>query len=137
MGARAAAVDTNVFVHAVVADSERHEEARRLLLDLESWIVPEMVLFELVWVARRLGLSVGTAADVIGAIVGDPRARVVGHPVGDVEGALAALSREGLSLTHFNDKVIMLTARRLDVPLATFDAGLRRQAGAAGIPVVP
>ena len=137
MARREAAVDTNVFVHAVFVDSERHEEARRLLVDLDSWAVPENVLFEIVWVVRRLGLSVGAAADLVGAIVGDPKARVVGHDVEDVTRALATLAKEGLSLAHFNDKVIVLTARRLDLPLATFDAYLRRQAERAGLSVLP
>jgi hypothetical protein len=39
-------------------------------------------------------------------------------------------------LTHYNDSVVILTARRLGLPLVTFDARMVKRAKAYGVSVL-
>ena len=42
----------------------------------------------------------------------------------------------GAGLTHYNDSVVILTARRLGLPLVTFDARMVKRAKAYGVSVL-
>lgn len=132
-----AVVDTNVLVHAVVEDSPKHGEARLLLARLKRWILPTIVLYELVWVLRKLGVSPEEAQRILEGILSNPRVEVVTDDGGYARKALRALLGEGRSLAHFNDKVVATVAMSKGIPLATYDEELRREASRWGLPTLP
>ncbi|MEM1523281.1 MAG: hypothetical protein QW407_02770 [Thermofilaceae archaeon] len=54
----------------------------------------------------------------------------------DIRWAVARVEGEGISLARYNDKAILAAARRLKIPLLTFDKQLLAQASRCGIEVV-
>ncbi|CAI1492944.1 Ribonuclease VapC [Thermococcus nautili] len=125
-------IDTNVFLYAVLKDSELNEEARNLLASLERWVVPNMVLYELYWFLKKGEYSVEDINGVISAVLSSPRTKVVGDN--------GKYTKEALKLTknpkRFNDMVILATAKDFG-RLATYDKKLRKEAEKLGIKVLP
>jgi len=54
----------------------------------------------------------------------------------DVAWSVSRLSEEGLSLARYNDKVILSVAKRMGLPLLSFDRRLLAQAARAGVAVI-
>jgi len=134
---RQAVIDTNVYVHAIVEESPLNANARKILNEIELWITPVIVLYELTWVFRKLKLSLSDIVDIVFSIIENPRVKVVADNGSHVKRALTVLKNEKLNVAMFNDKVILSTAMYLNLPLATFDSELRRQAKKRGLPLLP
>lgn len=132
-----AVIDTNVLVHAITEDSPKHVEARRLLARLKRWVLPTIVIYELVWVLRKLGVSPQEVRRVVESILGNPRTVVVPDDGSYARKALRALLEEGRGLVHFNDKVVAAVAIDMGTPLATYDEELRREALRWGLSTLP
>jgi len=54
----------------------------------------------------------------------------------DILWSLENISRENISLASYNDKIILSLAKRLNVPLLSFDKQLLSQAARKGIPII-
>jgi hypothetical protein len=52
-----AVIDTNVLIYDYVEDSERHKEAEEILDSLEKWIIPTIVIHEVIWFLKGIGLD--------------------------------------------------------------------------------
>ena len=131
-----AVVDTNVIVGAVVEDTDIHEEAAGILEGLDEAVVPLIVLYELAWVFRKLGIPARHLASVYESLLSNPRVRIVAEKPADLYAASRYISSRGLSLRRFNDEVILRTAARLGLPLVTFDKELARRAAELGVTVI-
>ncbi len=125
-------IDTNVFVYAVLRDSEFNEEARKLLASLERWVVPSIVLYELYWFFRGEGYRVKEINAVISSILESPRTKVVGDSGKYTKRALELAKNP----KRFNDMVILATAQEFG-RLVTYDKKLRRDAERLGIDLLP
>ena len=132
-----AVIDTNVLIYDLVEDSVYHVEASGLLDGLGKWYIPMIVFHELVWVLRELGVSVGDVLDLVSQYAFSRKAVVVCEEFLDVISSLKTIASEGLSLSRYNDKVILHVACRLKMPLATFDRRLRMQANRMGLITLP
>lgn len=132
-----AVIDTNVLVYDTFEDSLHHEVAARLLDDLDRWLIPLIVLYEYVWLLKGMNLSVTDVRDKLLEYVVEEKCVVVREGVHELRWAISVIAEEGLSLARFNDKVILSIAVRHGVPLATFDARLRRQATKLGVHLIP
>ncbi len=132
-----AVLDTNVLVYDTFEDSVFHDEARRLLDSLDAWVIPIIVLYEYVWLMRSLDIDLADVAEKVWEYAWDPKARVVSGGREAVRWALAILREEGRPLSRFNDKVVLAVAQSVELPLASFDLGLRRQAKGLGLEVLP
>jgi len=132
-----AVIDTNVFIHAISEDSPLHKEARMLLYGLERWMVPTVVVYELVWFFKRVGVRSEVAAYVVESILSNPRTVVLADLGEHARRALRTLREEKIGLAHFNDKVIVSTAAKAGVPLVTYDDELRKEAMREGLKVLP
>ena len=53
-----AVIDTNIYIHAIVEESSLNVKAKETLDKIETWLTPIIVVYELVWVFRKLGLGV-------------------------------------------------------------------------------
>jgi len=62
---------------------------------------------------------------------------IVKEGADEIQWAISTIAEEGLSLSRFNDKVLLSVAMRRNALLATFDVKLRRQATKLGLRVVP
>ena len=55
----------------------------------------------------------------------------------EVMWALSTISEEALSLSRFNDKVVLAVAARRELPIASYDAKLRKQAAKLKLIALP
>ncbi|MEM3684059.1 MAG: PIN domain-containing protein [Conexivisphaerales archaeon] len=111
----------------------RFQKSRRLIEGLRAIYLPVIALYELVWVLWKLGLEAGKIAEVVEAIMKNPK--VVIYP-DDGEFSLNAFRRvisERARISDFNDKAILMTALKLKKAIATHDTALPKQARALGI----
>ena len=134
---RRAVIDTNVLVYDLVEDSMHHADASRLLDELDEWVIPVIVVHELVWVLRALNVPSWEALPLVRQYTSSAKAVVVGVELGDVVNALRSLASEKLTLSRYNDKVILSVAYRLKLSVASFDKRLRGQARRLGLQVLP
>ena len=123
-------IDTNVFIYAILEDSEYHKQARNFLSSLERWIVPGIVVYELYWFFREEGYSREEIEGVVRSIIDSRRSKIVGDA--------GEFTRRALELTsnpsRFNDMVILAVAEKYG-KLATYDKRLVKDAERLGIEV--
>jgi len=131
-----AVIDTNVLIYDTFSDSEFHEKARSLLDSLDRWYLPPIVLQEYVWFFKNQGFSVKEAKTMLSEYTSDPRFRGLVEDYKVILHALELLEREKLSLSRFNDVVILVHAMEKNY-LATFDQRLRRLAAKLKVEVLP
>jgi predicted nucleic acid-binding protein len=105
----------------LVESSPMHVEAEALLDSLDVWHMPAVIIHELVWFFKKAAPEEG---------VGASRVRESGDPLRRRRQAV------GAGLTHYNDAVVILTAKKLGIPLVTFDARMAKRAKAHGVSVL-
>lgn len=123
-------IDTNVFIYAILQDSEFHQQARDFLAKLERWIVPSIVIYELYWFFRAEGYDKEQIEKVVKSIIDSQRSRIAGDSGGFTKRALELTKNP----TRFNDMVILAVAEKYR-KLATYDRRLRKDAENLGIEV--
>jgi len=106
---REAVVDANAIVYYVVEDSPMHVEAEALLDGLDVWNMPTVVIHELVWFFKKAAPDEGVG--VLKAPLEYEKAVIHCEDAATLRGAVDA------GLTHYNDAVVILTAKKLgDIP---------------------
>lgn len=135
LGMNEAVVDTNVYVYGAIEDSEFHERAAVLLESLSVWHTPVIVVHEVVWSMKGL---VGDEATIrfVEALLGNPKTRVYPVSGGDVAAALGRIRSSGLSLSRYNDELVLSVAMRIRKPVLSFDRRLLSRAMRLGVPVL-
>ena len=129
-------IDTNVLIYDTFEDTEFHSEAENILESLDRWYVPAIVMQEYVWFFKNNGFSAKDALESLRGYTEDPRFRGLSESPETIENALNLLVGEKLSLSRFNDVVVLLHALERGT-LATFDKKLRSLAERKGIKVLP
>ncbi len=133
----AAVVDTNVYVHALIENSMNYEKARQLLNSLSKRYLPTIVLYEIIWVLRKLGLGKEKIDLAVRSILANPATNIVSDNDGRYTlKAIQILVSEGIDLVHFNDKVVLAVAVNLDLPIATYDSELKKEAKKRGLAIL-
>jgi len=130
-------VDTNVYIHAVIQDSAKHREARNLIGSFSKIHLPIIVIYEIVWALRKLGLNGDKINEVLESIINDSRVKVVPDEAG--KNSLQAMHHiisEKIDTANFNDKVILATALGLKLPIVTYDRELKKEASARGLETI-
>ncbi|WP_346765952.1 PIN domain-containing protein [Thermococcus sp. 21S7] len=117
-------------------DTEFHKKAEEILESLDRWYVPAIVVQEYVWFFKNSGFSAGEALKALKGYTEDPRFKGLSEDPGIIKSALNFVVTEKLSLSRFNDAVILLHALEKGT-LVTFDAKLRKLAKRRGINVLP
>ncbi len=126
-----AVIDTNVLIYAYFKDQAMHQEARSLLNRLSEWLIPTIVIHELIWFCRGAGLSRREAVSLIAGFTTSKKSKIVEvTPELLVESLLSGLE-------NWEDNLLLLISEEMRVPLATFDAELRSEALRRGIDVLP
>ncbi len=129
-------IDTNVLIYDTFEDTEFHSEAENVLESLDRWYVPAIVMQEYVWFFKNNGFSAKDALESLRGYTEDPRFRGLSESPETIENALNLLVGEKISLSRFNDVVVLLHALERGT-LATFDRKLRNLAKRKGIKVLP
>ena len=128
-------IDTNVFVYRAIKDSEYHESSRSLLASIPKWLVPTIVVHEVVWVLGEL-LGKGKALAFIKALISHRKTEIVPVIKQDISSALGRIENENISLLRYNDKLVVLAAKRMNAALLSYDKQLLSQAVKQGIPII-
>jgi len=129
-------IDTNVLIYDTFEDTEFHKRAEELLESLDRWYVPAIVVQEYVWFFRNNGFSAREALEALRGYTEDPRFKGLSEDPELIESALNFVVGKKLSLSRFNDVVILLHALEKGT-LVTFDVKLRKLAKREGITVLP
>ncbi|MEM3677057.1 MAG: PIN domain-containing protein [Candidatus Bathyarchaeia archaeon] len=132
-----AVLDTNILIYDSFEDSVFHMEARRLLDELEEWVIPCIVVHEYVWFMKGLGVDIKDVLEKVKEYLLHVKGFLASEEEGDIVRSLGMVYSEGLSLSKFNDKLILTIALREKIPIATFDAKLRGQALRKGLATLP
>ncbi len=132
-----AVLDTNVLVYDTFEDSVYHEQAKELMDNLDRWIIPAIVIHEYVWVLKSLNVEPENVRDKVEEYISHQKTRIVSDNHKDILFALKILVEENLSISRYNDKVILSIALRENLSLASFDKKLRSQAKSIGVDVIP
>ncbi|RLE42563.1 PIN domain nuclease [Candidatus Woesearchaeota archaeon] len=130
-----AVVDTNVFVYRAIKNSEYHEESRNLLKSVPKWIVPTIVIHEVVWVLQEL-LGREKALTYVKALISHRKTEIISVTKQDISNALRRIEDENISLLRYNDKLIISITKRINAALLSFDKQLLTQATKQGIPII-
>jgi predicted nucleic acid-binding protein len=110
-----------VLVFDTFEDSEFHKEASSGLDSLEGWSLPSMVFHELVWFFKSQGIEIRRTIKKVDEYLTNQKANFVPTTADDVRFATSRMKSNG----DYNDLVILSAARRLDLPLFSFDHDLR------------
>ncbi|ASJ08826.1 DNA-binding protein [Thermococcus siculi] len=132
-----AVIDTNVLLYDTFEDLPFHHEARRLLDSLDRWYVPPIVLQEYVWFFKRKNLPVKLVRSMLSEYLDDPRFNRLNDNGESIAYALELIEKNSLSLSRFNDAIILYHALQRGYPLATFDKKFRKLAVKNGVEVLP
>ena len=132
-----ALIDTNVLIYDTFEDSIFHRDARKLLDSLNIWYLPLIVLYEYVWFMKGLGVSAKDVYDKVLEYIESERTRVVAETGKIVLSALTSILDENISLSRFNDKILVQIALEGKIPIASYDRKLRSQARKHGLTILP
>ncbi|MBP1357368.1 MAG: PIN domain-containing protein [Sulfolobus sp.] len=119
-----AVVDTNVIIFDLFEDSEHHKEASEILDKLSSWVIPDIVVHELVWFFKGLNILLDYYT-YLSSYINNTKAEISCSSRDDIIDAINILRKEELSLSRYNDIVIMVHALHRKLPIATFDKKLQ------------
>ncbi len=128
-------IDTNVFIYDTFENSIYFDEAKEILDSLLTWIVPDIVILEYVWFLKNI-LPVEEIEYKVKELFLSKKTKVIKTSIVDYLFSLNVIKLEKISLSRFNDKVILSIARRFG-GLASFDRKLRAQAKKFKIEVMP
>ncbi|MGC8932023.1 MAG: PIN domain-containing protein [Candidatus Methanodesulfokora sp.] len=125
-----AVVDTNALIYYIFKDQKMHKVARKVLNSLSIWLIPDVVIHELIWFLRGSGVENKTAFSIISEILTDKRAELLHIRKEDyLEAVLNGLD-------DFEDRAILIAAYN-EGTLVSFDEKLRERASKLRIHLLP
>ncbi len=131
-----AVVDTSVLIDAMVGEARKHRRAREQLAGFAKITLPGIVLYEMVWVLKKLGAEPDAVRNAIETLVRNPKVTIATDDGTIASKAIGRIVEEKTTLSNFDDKVVLETALRLGVPLLTYDRELVRESRGAGAKLV-
>jgi predicted nucleic acid-binding protein len=117
-------VDTNVLVFDTFEDSEFHDEAAALLDSMEKWCIPDMSLHEFLWFFKGRDLPLSQARTKVDEYLANEKSTIVSCSPDDIRFATRLMKR----YHEYNDLVILSVAKRMGLPLFSFDQALKKLA---------
>ncbi len=130
-------IDTNVLIYDTVEDSKYHETAKDILDSEDPWSIPSIVIYEYVWFFKRQNYEPEEVKTLLKNYLTDPRKKIITDDGDHSTNSLNILEDENLSLKHYNDMVILSSARGSEQPIVTFDGKLRGIADRYEVELIP
>ena len=125
---RAGVVDTSVVHAYLVEDDVHHCEALEVFSCLDEIHLPSIVFHEAIWSLRKRGLDPEHIAALAERLYLTPR--IILEPPD-----MAAMVEAARDARRYADRLVVLQARRLGLPLYTFDHRMARLARRLGVEV--
>ncbi|MGC8696787.1 MAG: PIN domain-containing protein [Conexivisphaera sp.] len=117
-----AVVDTNFVIAVIFKDHEHHEEALKEWGRINRAYLPLISLTEIAYFLIKNDVNLG----IMDEVLSDPKIEVTANTADDLRFAVENRDRIA-GYDDFNDFLILSVARRLRLPLLTFDRKLRRK----------
>lgn len=131
-------VDTNVLIYECFEDSEHHSDAIDIMYSTGNVLIPSIVIHEYIWLlTRRFGIPFLKVAEKVEQLLTEEHIRLVCEEPSDIAGALRLAHQDSVRARELNDYVIISTALRSGLSIASYDNGLRQVAARKGIKVIP
>lgn len=124
-------VDTNVLIFDTFEDSDFHEEASNGLDSLSKWNLPSIVFHELVWFFKSREIDRSRAKLKIEEFLTNEKTIFFQCTADDVRFSIARMN----NYRNYNDYLILSVARRLELPLYTFDRELKKVTAKSGVKI--
>ncbi|BFI74832.1 PIN domain-containing protein [Sulfurisphaera ohwakuensis] len=107
-------------MYSTFEDSERHEEAIKILTENEV-VIPQIVVYEYIWVLARLTNNVDLVKQKLEEL---KDFEIVKEDLEDMIKGVEMLRKDNKPIRMLNDYIILAIAKRLNIELATYDTEL-------------
>ncbi len=125
-------LDTNVLIFDTFEDSEFHLQAASTLDSIERWTLPGIVFHELIWFFKVRKIELSRTRTKVEEYIANEKASFSPCTADDVRFAVTRMK----NYTEYNDLIVLSTAKRLGLPLFTFDEELKKSAKENSVRVV-
>ena len=122
-------VDTNVLIFDTFEDSEFHQQATSTLDSIDRWGLPGIVFHELVWFFKARRVELSRTRTKVEEYLTNEKASFLPCAPDDIQFAATRMK----DYTQYNDLLILSAAKRLGLPLYSFDEELRKIAMANSV----
>lgn len=126
-----ALIDTNVLIFDTFEDSEFHRQASDGLNSLTNWYLPDIVFHEMMWFFRSRTIDQLKARLKIEEYLTNEKCVFSSCTPDDIRFAI-----DMKSYANYNDHLILSLAKRLELPLFTFDQELEKTAKKNAVRIV-
>ncbi len=110
-------------------DSQFHSEAASTLDSVDKWYLPSIVFYELIWFFRGRKIQLSKATAKVEEYLTNEKTSFYACTADDIRFASTRMK----DYDEFNDLVILSVAKRLELPLFTFDEQLNRMASRSSV----
>ena len=117
-------IDTSVLIFDTFEDSEFHSEAASGLDSIERWCIPGMAFHEFLWFFKGRDLPLSQARTKAEEYMTNEKSVFAPCTPDDIRFATRLMKR----YHEYNDLVILSVAKRMGLPLFSFDEALKRLA---------
>lgn len=123
-----AVVDTNVLIYDFLENSPFHKASRELLNSLDKIILLPNILVEFILVSLRLKIDENIIRNKVEEIL--KNSILVRIKKEDVIGAI------NLNIKEVNDALLVIVAKRLDLPIISYDEDVIKACKNLGIKII-
>jgi len=117
-------IDTDVLIFDTFEDGEFHAEAASGLDSIERWCIPGMALHEFLWFFKGRDLPLSQARTKAEEYLTNEKSVFAPCTPDDIRFATRLMKR----YHEYNDLVILSVAKRMGLPLFSFDEALKKMA---------
>lgn len=122
-------IDTNVLIFDTFVDSDFHTEAVSMLDSIDKWYLPSIVFHEFVWFFKARKIQISRANLKVEEYLTNEKSSFSPCTTDDIRFAAKHMKE----YSEYNDLVILSVAKRLNLPLFTFDEDLKKTARRASV----
>ena len=131
-------VDTNVLIYETFEDSEHHVDATDIVYSSGNLLIPSIVIHEYIWLlTRRFRIPFLKVSEKVEQLLSQEHIRLVCEEPSDLAGALRLAHEDDIEARELNDYIILSTALRARLAIASYDNELRQAATRRGVKVIP
>jgi predicted nucleic acid-binding protein len=131
-------LDTNVLIYDTVEDSEYHSIASEIIDRAVQIFIPSTVIHEYLWIMLKLlQVPLNIIEIKLRDYLDDPRTVYISEDIDVLINALNMLIEDKQDVKEINNYIILSTARKYNLMLATFDKRLRKIAINRNVKVIP
>jgi uncharacterized protein len=117
-------IDTDVLIFDTFEDGEFHAEAASGLDSIEKWCIPGMAFHEFLWFFKGRDLPLSQARTKAEEYLTNEKSVFAPCTPDDIRFATRLMKR----YHEYNDLVILSVAKRMGLPLFSFDEALKKMA---------